>query len=473
MAPTFFWYDLETTGLDSLMDRPLQFAGVRTDTELNPIESPVNIFCLPGDDVLPSPEAIMVTGLSMSRLRSLGSNEIEFCRRIMSSFSVPETCVVGYNSLNFDDEFVRQMCYRNFYDPYAREWRNGNSRWDVINMFRMAYALRPGGLEWPKNDAGAVTFRLEELTKANGIEHHDAHDAVSDVLATIALTKLLRESQPRLFNFLFALRKKDRVATILNLSDKKPIIHVSPVYGTQRSYFGIILPLCRHPRNPNGFICCDLSFNPTELINSTETELNQILFSSVENWKNVNSYNPLVTIYTNRCPAIAPLTSVNTEDTMRLDISLSQCLDHMRQIQKSYGLSDKIKTVFSERTFREENDPDKMLYQGNFFGARDRDLMNQIHRLRPDQLLEMEGQFEDERLNEMLFRFRARNYPHILTVEEEVRWNRYRIDRWNGGRSIEDLLEKSKKIQEKSGKPESPHLIDLVNYINQISEGVL
>ena len=140
MAPTFFWYDLETTGLDPLIDRPLQFAGVRTDIDLTPIESSVNIFCLPGNDVLPNPEAILVTGLSMSRLSSIGSNEVEFCRSIMSAFSVPETCVVGYNSLSFDDEFVRQMCYRNFFDPYAREWRWGNSRWDVINMFRMAYA---------------------------------------------------------------------------------------------------------------------------------------------------------------------------------------------------------------------------------------------------------------------------------------------------------------------------------------------
>ncbi|RPG49921.1 MAG: exodeoxyribonuclease I [Gammaproteobacteria bacterium TMED1] len=470
MAPTFFWYDLETTGLDPLIDRPLQFAGVRTDIDLTPIESSVNIFCLPGNDVLPNPEAILVTGLSMSRLSSIGSNEVEFCRRIMSAFSVPETCVVGYNSLSFDDEFVRQMCYRNFCDPYAREWRGGNSRWDVINMFRMAYALRPGGIEWPRDEAGLVTFRLEELTKANGIEHRDAHDAVSDVLATIALTKLLRKCQPRLFEFLYALRKKDRVAQILNFADKKPIIHVSPLYGARRSCVGIILPLCKHPRNPNGFICYDLSFNPTEMINSTATELDQILFSTLENWKQGSKYKPLITLYKNRCPAIAPLTSMTNEDMIRLGISFSECLDHMRQIQNSNGLSEKIKTVFSERTFQVEYDPDKMLYQGDFFGDHDRSLMDQVHKLHPDQLQNIEGQFEDERLNKMLFRFRARNYPNILSAEEEVRWNSYRMDRWNGGRAIKDILEKLKKMQENS---ETPYLGDLVNYIGDISDGVL
>ena len=330
--------------------------------------------------------------------------------------------------------------------------------------------MRPGGIEWPRDDAGLVTFRLEELTKANGIEHSDAHDAVSDVLATIALTKLLRKCQPRLFKFLYALRKKDRVAQILNLTDKKPIIHVSPLYGAQRSCVGIILPLCKHPRNPNGFICYDLSFNPTEMINSTATELDQILFSPVESRKQGSNYNPLLTLYTNRCPAIAPLTSMAKSDTVRLGISLSECLGHMRLVQNSDGLLEKIKTIFSERTFRVENDPDKMLYQGDFFGDRDRSLMNQLHKLSPDQLQKMEGQFEDERLNEMLFRFRARNYPHVLSLEEEERWNSYRMERWNGGRAIEDILEKLKKIQEKS---ETSCLVDLVNYIDDISNGVL
>ena len=156
--------------------------------------------------------------------------QLHVCLTFMSSFSKSETCVVGYNNLKFDDEFVRQMFYRNFYNPYAREWRNGNSRWDVIDMFRMAYALRPDGIQWPKDDTGSVTFRLEELTRANDIEHSDAHDAVSDVLATINLTKLLRKIQPKLFEFFYALRKKDRIAKTLNLLDKKPVIHV-PLMG--------------------------------------------------------------------------------------------------------------------------------------------------------------------------------------------------------------------------------------------------
>ncbi|MAI42016.1 MAG: exodeoxyribonuclease I [Gammaproteobacteria bacterium] len=469
MAPTFFWYDLETTGLDPVVDRPIQFAGLRTDMDLNPIESPVNIFSFLGNDVLPNPEAIMVTGLSMSQLRTSGSNEVEFCQQIMSSFSKSETCVVGYNNLKFDDEFVRQMFYRNFYNPYAREWRNGNSRWDVIDMFRMAYALRPDGIQWPKDDTGSVTFRLEELTRANDIEHSDAHDAVSDVLATINLTKLLRKIQPKLFEFFYALRKKDRIAKTLNLLDKKPVIHVSSLYGSKRSCISIVLPICEHPRNSNGVICCDLSLDPKEMIDSTAKELYQLLFSSLDDRKERPDRMPLLTLYMNRCPVIAPLTSMSDEDAIRLGISISDCHAHALHLDNAVGLVEKIRTVFSERTFPLTDDPDRMLYQGAFFGTQDKDLMEQLHEMQPEQLLELQGQFQDPRLDEMLFRFRARNFPHILSADEQKHWDRYRVDRWEGGKSVKEILEKTKKIQ---GKSQIPCLVDLVDYIENIIVGV-
>nr|GFC99807.1 hypothetical protein [Tanacetum cinerariifolium] len=115
----------------------------------------------------------------------------------------------GYNTLRFDDEMTRYSLYRNFFDPYGREWQGGNSRWDLIDVVRTAYALRPEGIVWPEEE-GRVTLKLERLTAANGIDHGQAHDALSDVRATIALARLIRDKQPKLYDYLFQLRSKHK-----------------------------------------------------------------------------------------------------------------------------------------------------------------------------------------------------------------------------------------------------------------------
>ena len=218
MADSIYWYDYETTGIDPARDRVLQFAGVRTDMDLNVISEPLDLFCKPGDDVLPSPDAILVTGIKMSEVLDKGLTETKFIEKILAEFTVSGTCVAGFNSLRFDDEFTRNTLYRNFLDPYAREWQGGNSRWDVIDLFRMAQALRPQGYVWPRNEQDVPTFRLEKLTEVNGIGHESAHDAVSDVLATIDVTRKLRQAQPKLYDFLFELRNKKKVTSQTRLA---------------------------------------------------------------------------------------------------------------------------------------------------------------------------------------------------------------------------------------------------------------
>jgi len=193
---TLYWHDYETFGIDPKRDRPVQFAGIRTDEALNIIGAPLVIYCQPANDFLPSPQACMITGISPQLALKEGVNEAEFISRIHAEFARPGTCTVGYNNIRFDDEFTRYTLYRNFYDPYAREWQNGNSRWDIIDLLRVTRALRPAGINWPERDDGQSSFRLEELSKANNIAHDAAHDALSDVLATIEVARLIKARQP-------------------------------------------------------------------------------------------------------------------------------------------------------------------------------------------------------------------------------------------------------------------------------------
>lgn len=205
MTSSIFWHDYETTGINPRCDRPLQVAGVRTDFDLNEIDEPISLYCRPSDDILPHPAACLVTGITPQLLAEQGLCEAEFMTRVHAQLAQPGTCGAGYNTLRFDDEVTRYSLYRNFFDPYAREWQGGNSRWDLIDIVRTAYALRPDGIQWPLQD-GRTSLRLELLSKANGIDHGHAHEALSDVRATIALARLIRQKQPKLYDWLFQLR---------------------------------------------------------------------------------------------------------------------------------------------------------------------------------------------------------------------------------------------------------------------------
>ncbi len=439
MTESIYWYDLETTGTDSLRDRPLQFAGIRTDLNLEEVGEPQDVLCKPGDDILPDPEAIAVTGINMDEIVARGLNETEFAHSMLRQFTVPETCVSGFNSIRFDDEFTRQMLYRNFHDPYSREWRSGNSRWDVIDLVRTAYALRPEGINWPMREDGAPSFRLEDLTAANEITHVGAHDALADVRATIDVVRMIRQVQPRLYEYLFRLREKKAVIAQLYPLGKSAVVHVSSMYPASRGCASIVLPLCQHPRNGNGVICFDLGTDPAQLMDVTPDELHRLVFTRSDELEEGDERVALKTIHINRCPSVAPIGTLDDVAASRLGIDKSACLAHMEQLQRASGIVEKIQDAFTAQRFDSPDDPDLMLYSGGFFSDTDRNLMNEIHQSEPRQLQRFEGGFQDDRLDEMLFRFRARNFPGLLEAAEQSRWEAYKQDLWQETGRVEDV----------------------------------
>ncbi len=470
MAETIYWYDLETTGIDPARDRAIQFAGIRTDLDLNVLGEPVNLFCYPGDDVVPSPDAIAVTGINMSDLQREGLRETDFIAAILAEFSQPGTCVAGFNSIRFDDEFTRNTLYRNFLDPYAREWQGGSSRWDVIDLFRMAQALRPEGFHWPERAPGIPSFRLEQLTQANQVGHANAHDAVADVMATIDVTRKLRQAQGKLYDYLFNLRRKGPVRDQLYPLGKSAIVHVSSMYPAQRGCLAVVLPLCVHPTNPNGIICFDLTEDPEELIRLGPDELYRRVFSARQVLEEEGvSRIPLKTIHVNRCPAIAPMSTLSGQE-QRLGLDVAQCLLHMRQLQRASGIVEKISEAFARNEFPIIDDPDLMLYQGGFFGAADKALMREVRLAAPEDLSRFSGKFQDVRLDEMLFRYRCRNFPEFLSPAERQRWDAWRWKRWGEGQQLLDAEARIEAVQQVQG--DQACLTDLQGYLRNLKAGL-
>ncbi len=474
-AFSFYWHDYETFGADPSRDRPSQFAGIRTDSDFNIIGDPLVVFCKPAPDTLPQPEACLITGITPQQALEQGVCEAEFIRLIHAEFAQPGTCAVGYNSIRFDDEVSRYTLYRNFYDPYAREWQNGNSRWDIIDMVRVCCALRPDGIQWPTHDDGTPSFKLEHLTAANGISHESAHDALSDVYATIAMAKLIKQKQPKLFNYLLKLRGKREVAAMLNVAEKTPVLHTSAMYPANRFCTTLIMPLAVHPTNKNDVICYDLSVDPEPLITLDAAQITERLYTPAAKLPEGVQRIPLKVIHTNRCPVVVTSNLMDESVAQRIQLDLPAARQHYKQLVKAQGLTSKLLAVFAERSFPERTDPDIMLYSGGFFHQNDKAVMAQVRSSSPDELRERSFVFEDSRLDEMLFRYRARNYPESLTEEELQHWQEFRFQRLTdteGGASIamEEFLETVQALLHDEGCSERDRAIleQLLDYSDAV-----
>jgi len=428
---SFYWHDYETFGVDPVHDRPSQFAGVRTDADLNIIEDPLVIYCKPTDDYLPSPEACLITGITPQKAMAEGYPETQFIAQINEAFSQPGTCVVGYNSLRFDDEVTRHTLYRNLQDPYAREWQNGNSRWDIIDMVRLTYALRPEGINWPRKEDGSPSFKLEALTTANGIAHEAAHDAMSDVEATLAVAKLIREKQPKLFDFVLNNKDKHSARAMLDTGAMKPVFHISAKYPATRGCCAMVAPVADHPSNKNLVIVYDLREDPSELINATPEQIRERVFTSQAQLGEKTRF-PLKGVQLNKCPVLAPANMLSTLSAERLEelaLDGATLRANLALLRKAPGLAERVAEAFGHPHEGDLTDPDEQLYAGGFISPADRSELNRVLQTPPESLVEETFNFKDERLQELLFRYRARNYPDSLTSEEAERWEAFRSQR--------------------------------------------
>lgn len=421
---SFYWHDYETFGLDPQRDRAAQFAGVRTDADFNVIDQPLVLYCKPAIDTLPQPDSCVITGITPQLALQKGVCEAEFIRRIHEQLAKPDTCALGYNSLRFDDEVTRNLLYRNFYDPYGREWQNGCSRWDLIDVVRAARALRPDGIQWVDNSEGHPSFRLDQLTIANGICHEAAHDALADVYATIELAKLIKQAQPKLFNFLQQQRAKAKVLELLQLGSYQPVVHVSGKYmAATKNCIAVVLPICKHPTNANEVIVYDLSINPDPMLSLSAAEIQQNIFTATKDLADGVARIPLKTIHINKCPVVAPIAVLRAGDAQRLNIDVPQCYTNIAKIIAAHDLAEKLRVVFKANYVESQLiDPDFAIYSGGFFADADKHSMAKIRTLSPEQLATSTFKFTDNRLATMLFRYRARNYPETLNAEERQCW---------------------------------------------------
>jgi exodeoxyribonuclease-1 len=435
-SDSFYWHDYETSGKDPDQDRPWQFAGVRTNAALEIIDEPLMLYARPSPDRLPHPAAIRVTGITPQEAQEKGLPETAFIQRIHQELSHPKTCAVGYNSIRFDDEVTRFTLWRNFRDPYRREWQNGNSRWDLLDVARALYALRPEGIQWPHLDDGLPSFRLEALTAANGIDHGAAHDALADVMATIEVARLFKRRQPELFATLFAHRSKRAVSQLIDIQSLTPLIHISGMFGAARNNLALVAPVAWHPDNNSEVICVDLGSPPDFLEQDPET-VQRHLFTPKASLPQGVQRPPLKTIRLNRAPVLLPAQWVAGAVAERLGLDGERHRAHLGLLRESRAASptafvERLQILWRDRAFTARTDPDRMLYDG-FVGDADRALCDEVISASPAELAARTFPFSDPRLPELFFRYRARNYPDSLSADERAQWHEHCQTQWQAG----------------------------------------
>lgn len=430
MTQTLFWHDYETWGANPSVDRPSQFAGLRTNWALEVIDEPKVWYCKPTIDVLPHPEAVLVTGITPDIAEREGLAEPEFIARIHEQMSVPGTCSLGYNSLRFDDEVTRFTLYRNFYDPYAREWQHGNSRWDIIDMVRTCYALKPHVLEWPELE-GWVSFKLELLTAANGLAHTKAHDALSDVEATIALAKRIKDHEPAFFEHMASLRDKRVVSQLINVRERRPLLHVSSKYSSEQGCCTLVAPIAHHPANKNAVIVFDLTQDPSALAALTVDDIAKRIFTRTEDLPEGIERIGLKAVHLNKSPVLLTPKLVDAELQSRFGLDKALCERHWQKLL-TLNIEQKIQQVFAANTFEPKADAEQQLYEG-FASPRDKHTMNQIRESSLAVLSEQNFAFEDKRFTELLLRFKGRFCPEALKPPELQAWQEICERRWFDG----------------------------------------
>lgn len=450
MRNTFFFYDLETSGLSPRTDRIMQFAGQRTDMDLNPIGEPYNILIKLSKDTLPSPTAILTTKITPQKTLEQGITEAEFAHLLQSEIFTSNTCAVGYNNISFDDEFIRYLFWRNFHDPYEWHWKDGRSRWDILNLVRLTRALRPDGINWPTDQDNKPTNRLEFLTKSNNITHKHAHDALSDVFATISVAKLIKSQKPQLFSYLFSLRDKKQVQKLVNLENPKPFLITSTAFkelsnspasnnSNQNSIknqpSAVPSPQTKPSKKPD-YLLHNPNYTTVAFPFSIGKNGNPLIFNLRYNLEELQSDPPeywfgiVETLAYNKCPAVAPLSVLqNDSDWQKIALSSEKIQENLKTLLKHPEFSEKMRLICEEPVeWGDTADSESALYKG-FLNDSDRLKCNAVRNADANKLADFHPNFSDQRLESLLVNYKARNFPTALSDYEVKIWEKYRQNR--------------------------------------------
>jgi exodeoxyribonuclease-1 len=299
---------------------------------------------------------------------------------------------------------------------------------------------------------------------------------LSDVHATIAVARLIKTTQPKLFDFCFGLHKKDRVMTELGLPttliNAKPFLHISGMFAPERGCLALMWPLAMHPGNKNELLAWDLAHDPSELAGLNAAQIRLRLFSKTADLPTGMSRLPVKSIHLNKSPMV--MRNINVlSDAMAQRWGVDKAAQS-RHAEIARDLPD-MSAIWADVFKREAAAPvdvDEDLY-GGFVGNADRRRLNDLRQRNAQELASARPNFDDARLGELLWRYRARNFPQSLTAEELQRWDAHRaarlFDGHEGALTIDQLFEELDTLAETADERGEAILGALYDYAEAIA----
>jgi exodeoxyribonuclease-1 len=465
MAQSLFFYDLETSGISAAYSRVMQFGGLRTDLDLKPLGEPINWLVKLPDDVLPEPEATLVHGITPQKTLAEGMAERDFAQKLAKEIFLPDTIAVGFNNIRFDDEFIRHLLWRNFYDPYEWHWQAGRSRWDLMDLTRMTRALRPKGLNWPQDKEGNPTNRLVPLAEANGFAIASAHDAKEDILATVEWARRLKSAQPKLYDFSFSHRDKHSVAKIISSAKplKTPFLYTSGAFPSQFSKTTAAIVLGSHPSDSNAVIVYDLRHNPKSFTALSAKDMSSLLYLTREQ-REEQAPLPVKKLSLNKAPAVAPLAVLDKAAQKRIGLNQKTIESNLKLLASTEGFYERVAEAYDMRDKPPaRQDVEGQLYDG-FLNDKDKAAASSVASAKPAELADLSPEFIDERLPQLFLRYKARNLPFTLSESEQAEWESWRVQKLlkgvDGSLSLPKFVERLAKTSEYAKTKEQQFLLE-------------
>lgn len=415
MERTYLFYDIETTGLNKAFDQVLQFAAIRTDQELNELERH-EILVKPNADCMISPQALITHRISLQKLMDEGINELDAISSIHNLLNTPGTMSVGYNTMGFDDEFLRFSFFRNLLPPYSHQYANYCSRFDIFPITIAYYLFNKDSLVWPELDE-KVSLKLEDLNNTNHFTEGNAHDAMIDVITTLKLASKLKESSDMWLYLLQSFDKDVDHQRIAKLTSAFSIQHhqfkqaimLNSKFGNKNSFQSFVLNLGRHNHYKNQSIWMRLDAN--DLSETTLDNIDEKTWTVSKKPGDESILLPCIDRF---------LIYINDERRTLVDKNLSW-------IQENIPLFREICRYHLEYTYPKipNVDADAALYQMGFLLPHETQLCQNFHLAFPEERVALIKQFSNPILREQAIRVIGRNSPELLTENLKAEFENY------------------------------------------------
>ena len=463
----YIFYDFETTGIESNWDQIIQVGAVLTNSTFQEIDR-FESRCRLRPGLIPYPKAILVNKSSTKELTNTELSHFSLIELMLAKFkSWGSALYIGYNTISFDEEFLRKSLFKSLFDPYLTI-NNGNKRTDLLNILRANHAYYPDSIKIPVNEKGKLVFKLDQVAPLNGITDFSAHDAIGDSIATIRLAELIDKRSPELWE-----------ASLLTTSreDTDNIIKNNKIFCITETFFGKTMPfivslLCFHPKY-KWAQCFDLKNDPEDYINLTQESLEHFMSKSPKIIRSVRNNKSPIIMNSNHISKINGYMHISEKELLRRAEIIQSNTSFKQTVER---ILEKQAAEKEEFKSQEDINYEETIYH-SFSTNYEKIVMEEFHLSPWEDKYKVASKFKDERNYYFAERLIYEEKPSLLPKDSFNQINRHiakqifstNDEKWN---TIPKAYKDIDDLREKYEEEKDENTLKSLNDLNNLIEGI-